>query len=1835
MGECSVTVTAPTTTDVCAGTIAGTTTDPLTYSTQGTYTITWTFNDGNGNSTTAMQTVIVDDVTAPVTPTIANATGECSVTVTAPTTTDVCAGTITGTTTNPLTYNTQGTFTITWTFNDGNGNSTTAMQTVIVDDVTPPVITCAANVTVNTAAGLCTASGVTLTPPTVSDNCPSTSNNALAFDGVDDHITMGDVNAVDGISQMTIEAWVYRTNTSGFNSIVNKTFSQSGDIGIQLHLFDPNDVYFRLASGSDAFGYTTGNQIPINSWVHIAAVFDGTATGNANRVKIYINGVQKTLSFLGTIPSVTPNTTAPLQIAFPSPGAQYWNGKMDEVRIWTTARTSTQILSNFNSELNAQAGLLALYHFNQGVAGGNNVGITSVIDASGNGLNGTLTNSALTGSTSNWVTGLLSGSSIPTNDAPITYPIGITSVTWSANDGNGNTATCTQTVTVVDNQAPVTPTIANATGECSVTVTAPTTTDVCAGTITGTTTNPLTYSTQGTYTITWTFNDGNGNSTTANQTVIVDDVTAPVITCAPGISVNTTLGLCTATALLSYPTMTDNCVLPGLLGNALSFDGLNDHTERSPLTGLSSADFTFEFWFKANSLSSFPIFFSQDKSFTSTPAFRAEIGSTSQNVRFFFNSASGSVTNSTPNNTVSANAWTHYAIVRTGNTFRSYINGVLQTTTVASGSPTLVGNNFNFRLGARYSNTNGLTNLFNGALDEFRCWNVARTQSQIQASMNNSLISASGLYINYPFNQGVAGGNNTGINTLNDLSGSNLNSTLNNFALAGNTSNFVAGNTSSSSFTNNAPTVFPIGNTTVVWTGTDASGNISTCSQLVTVRDNQAPTAICHPSLSVGLTNDGTAVINAQMLNNNISDLCGPVSLSINTGISSFTCLNYGVPYIVTLRVTDAAGNTSTCASTIVLTAGSAPDFDTDSVPDCFDQDDDNDGILDIHECIPASAINFETQGTFGSVSSVQKRRNLESVTGVQYQYASSGQLNSKWYAVTSQEGNAANRVHSNTILWPAELRGHTTGTTNDAFMAVNGSTVSSQIFFTRSVSLLPNTVYDYGAWASNANRLGQGAPTIGIRIRNASNTIVHSISSGTSIHNVGIQWKEQKGTFNTGSGTQFTIELFNISISGGGNDFSVDDIFVRLSNAQNCNVDGDGFVNSLDLDSDGDGCYDVFEAGLSDGDNNGILGTSPVTVSANGLVIGYGGYSGPSNAAQNAGINACCTVITPPSFVNCPTSPIQVGTSAIGCDAIANYVVTTLGSPAPTLSYSLSGATFGAGTGTGSGSVLNLGNTIVTITAGICTTASATCTFTVTVSDNQPPIFACPADMTVNLPSGGSSDAILVAERGGSALSRINLTTNTRTVVASINAADGIVIENSTHVLISRHSNSGTTIFRVNRTTGAQTPIASLGGQCQGMSLDGLGNVYVVNEGLGRVQKVNLSTSVFTNVAIGLNRPADVVFENSNTLLISLYNLGRIIRYNLTTNASAILSIGHVAPTDIFNEGNGNILVAENGGALSRVNLITGVRSVLINLGGGPFGPHGISKDASGNMYVAIYSGHQIKKVSPANVLLATYNTGNNPVFIAFEPVTPACGASVTYNIQNASDNCTLNGVSLSPPSGSLFPVGSNIVTATATDAAGNASTCTFNVMVRETQAPTFTSCPSNQTVTATTGCTAPVTYITPVATGNCTTPTVSLISGLASGSTFPQGPTVVRWHATDNSGNTSTCSFTVTVQCAPAQLGENLEGRSNSQSSNVDLEISPNPAISQVKLLPKAYGMEDNSTGKLSIFDAQGRLIWEQSALMNEVMNLDISTWSRGVYLVRMETSKGRVNKPLIIIE
>jgi hypothetical protein len=71
---------------------------------------------------------------------------------------------------------------------------------------------------------------------------------------------------------------------------------------------------------------------------------------------------------------------------------------------------------------------------------------------------------------------------------------------------------------------------------------------------------------------------------------------------------------------------------------------------------------------------------------------------------------------------------------------------------------------------------------------------------------------------------------------------------------------------------------------------------------------------------------------------------------------------------------------------------------------------------------------------------------------------------------------------------------------------------------------------------------------------------------------------------------------------------------------------DGDGIPNHLDIDSDGDGCTDVLEAGFTDDDFDGELGASPVTVDSDGLVTsGSDGYAGTSSYVLDAALQSGC----------------------------------------------------------------------------------------------------------------------------------------------------------------------------------------------------------------------------------------------------------------------------------------------------------------------------------------------------------------------------------------------------------------------------------------------------------------------------------------------------------------------------------------------------------------------------------------------------------------------------------
>jgi uncharacterized membrane protein len=174
---------------------------------------------------------------------------------------------------------------------------------------------------------------------------------------------------LDGITDFTVEAWVYPTSFSKYSAVM--------DFGNGI-----NNGNILLATSSDWFGqagygkpclYLNNNNssyqldanqtINLNEWVHLAATFTGT-TAN-----LYINGV---LDNSGTS-TVTPYNGSRSQryIGYSPIQNASLNGSIDDFRIWNVARTQTQIQQNMDIELNGnETGLIAYWKFNDPVENG-------------------------------------------------------------------------------------------------------------------------------------------------------------------------------------------------------------------------------------------------------------------------------------------------------------------------------------------------------------------------------------------------------------------------------------------------------------------------------------------------------------------------------------------------------------------------------------------------------------------------------------------------------------------------------------------------------------------------------------------------------------------------------------------------------------------------------------------------------------------------------------------------------------------------------------------------------------------------------------------------------------------------------------------------------------------------------------------------------------------------------------------------------------------------------------------------------------------------------------------------------------------------------------------------------------------------------------------------------------------------------------------------------------------------------------------------------------------------------------------------------------------------
>ncbi len=235
--------------------------------------------------------------------------------------------------------------------------------------------------------------------------------------------------------------------------------------------------------------------------------------------------------------------------------------------------------------------------------------------------------------------------------------------------------------------------------------------------------------------------------------------------------------------------------------NVLNFDGpvnaTYDYIEVPDDASLDfTTSFTFETWVKFDFITRFSdgwdwqCFFAKSR-FTESYGLML-LTERTKTLRFYHAGFGTGFTDYNWTSSLSANTWYHVAVTFNGTKTAIYINGTeVASQTASAGSVTP--NNNSLQIGAG-STGGGDPYPLDGNLEETRLWNIARSEAELNSTMNTELMGTeSGLVLYYKYNQGTAGTDNTSITEVIDSSISGNNGTLNQFALDGSASNFIDG----------------------------------------------------------------------------------------------------------------------------------------------------------------------------------------------------------------------------------------------------------------------------------------------------------------------------------------------------------------------------------------------------------------------------------------------------------------------------------------------------------------------------------------------------------------------------------------------------------------------------------------------------------------------------------------------------------------------------------------------------------------------------------------------------------------------------------------------------------------------------------------------------------------------------------------------------------------------------------------------------------------------------------------------------------------------------------
>ena len=491
--------------------------------------VTWIAIDTSGNQASTTQKVEVVDTIKPVISKIADLTVEATsdkqntVNLVAPNVTDVQKVIVTS---NAPTFFQLGKTMITWTAVDASGNNSTINQTISLVDTTAPTLTVPTDVTKEATAK--TGNSVSLGDPVATDltGIPTVTNNAPS----------------DYPLGTTIVTW---TATDNFGNSVSKTQNVTIVDTTKPIITAPAKIVF------EAVG-TSGNVVPLGEPKTYDVVEVASVTNDAPQsfgfgdttVTWTVTDTSGNSATSTQVVSVI-DTTAPV-ITTPSNIVQEATGKTGtSLDIGKAEVTDLIKVENITNDAPSSFPL------------GNTTVTWTATDESGNTSTATqiitirdttkptitapadITQEA-TSKSDNKITlqtptvvDNVEVASI-TNDAPESFPVGITTVTWTATDDSGNYESITQKITVIDSVPPKFDKLSDITveatskGSNSISIPTPKVSDIQD--ITKLENDAPKVFALGETTVTWTAIDESGNISTTTQKVIVQDTTKPTIT---------------------------------------------------------------------------------------------------------------------------------------------------------------------------------------------------------------------------------------------------------------------------------------------------------------------------------------------------------------------------------------------------------------------------------------------------------------------------------------------------------------------------------------------------------------------------------------------------------------------------------------------------------------------------------------------------------------------------------------------------------------------------------------------------------------------------------------------------------------------------------------------------------------------------------------------------------------------------------------------------------------------------------------------------------------------------------------------------------------------------------------------------------------------------------------------------------------------------------------------------------------------------------------------------------------------------------------------------------